>query len=48
VRLYLEREGVERYLHAFAFGYPFLYGLTTVALALAAGLIASKFFGTPG
>jgi uncharacterized protein (TIGR02186 family) len=48
VRLYLEREGVERYLHTFAFGYPFLYGLTTVALALAAGLIAAKFFGTSG
>ena len=48
VRLYLEREGVERYLHAFAFGFPVLYGLTTVVLALAAGLIAAKCFGTPG
>jgi uncharacterized protein (TIGR02186 family) len=44
VRLHLEREGIERYLHAFAFGYPILYGLTTVVLALAAGLIAGRWF----
>jgi uncharacterized protein (TIGR02186 family) len=44
VRLNLEREGLERYLHRFAFGYPTLYGLMTVAIALAAGLIASTVF----
>jgi uncharacterized protein (TIGR02186 family) len=45
VRLNLEREGLERHLHRFAFGYPTLYGLMTVAIALAAGLIASTVFG---
>src|SRR5262249_13121835 len=45
VRLNLEREGLERYLHRFAFGSPTLYGLVTVALAIAAGLIASTVFG---
>jgi uncharacterized protein (TIGR02186 family) len=45
VRLNLEREGLERYLHRFAFGSPTLYGLVTVALAIAAGLVASTVFG---
>ena len=40
----LEREGLERHLHAFAFGYPTLYGLMTVAIAIAAGLAASAMF----
>jgi uncharacterized protein (TIGR02186 family) len=44
VRLTLEREGLERHLHAFAFGFPALYGLTTVAIAIAAGLLASTVF----
>jgi uncharacterized protein (TIGR02186 family) len=44
VRLNLEREGLERHLHRFAFDYPTLYGLMTVALAIAAGLIASTVF----
>jgi uncharacterized protein (TIGR02186 family) len=44
VRLNLEREGIERHLHRFAFGYPTLYGLMTVVLAIAAGLIASTVF----
>ena len=44
VRLNLEREGLERHLHAFAFGYPTLYGLMTVAIAIAAGLLASTMF----
>ena len=44
VRLNLEREGVERHLHAFAFGYPALYGLMTVMIAVAAGLTASTVF----
>jgi uncharacterized protein (TIGR02186 family) len=44
VRLNLEREGLERYLHRFAYGSPTLYGLVTVALAIAAGLVASTVF----
>lgn len=44
IKLNLEREGVERHLHAFAFGYPTLYGLSTVFVAVAAGLIASTVF----
>jgi uncharacterized protein (TIGR02186 family) len=44
VRLNLEREGLERHLHGFAFGYPTLYVLMTVAIAVAAGLIASTVF----
>ena len=43
-RLNLEREGLERHLHAFAFGFPALYGLMTVAIAVAAGLLASTMF----
>lgn len=44
VRLTLEREGTERYLHAFAFSYPTFYGLATVLIAVAAGLLASALF----
>jgi uncharacterized protein (TIGR02186 family) len=44
VKLNLEREGVERHLHAFAFGHPTLYGLMTVMIAVAAGLTASTVF----
>lgn len=44
VRLSLEREGLERHLHSFAFGYPTLYGIATVMIAVAAGLIASTVF----
>jgi uncharacterized protein (TIGR02186 family) len=44
VKLNLEREGLERHLHAFAFGYPALYGLMTVMIAVAAGLAASTVF----
>ena len=47
VRLNLEREGLERHLHVFAFSYPTLYGLATVAIAVAAGLIASAAFRRP-
>ena len=32
---------------AFALDYPTLYGLTTVVLALAAGLIAGRFGANP-
>ena len=48
VKLNLEREGVERHLHAFAFGYPTLYGLMTVLVAVAAGLTASTVFRKSG
>jgi uncharacterized protein (TIGR02186 family) len=41
VRLDLQREGLERHLHGFAFDLPALYGLATVLLAVAAGLLAS-------
>jgi uncharacterized protein (TIGR02186 family) len=47
VRLNLEREGLERHLHAFAFGFPTLYGLATVVIAVAAGLVASAAFRRP-
>lgn len=43
-RLDLEREGLEDALHAFAFGYPLLYGISTVLLALGSGLLASSIF----
>jgi uncharacterized protein (TIGR02186 family) len=44
VGLTLEREGLERHLHAFAFRLPTLYGFMTVAIAVAAGLAASTVF----
>ena len=43
-RVVLEREGIERWLYAFAFERPFLYGLVAVLLALATGLLASAVF----
>ena len=43
-RLDLEREGLEDALHAFAFRYPLLYGISTVLLAIGAGLLASTLF----
>jgi uncharacterized protein (TIGR02186 family) len=48
VRLNLEREGLERHLHAFAFRFPTLYGLMTVMIAVAAGLAASQVFRKNG
>jgi uncharacterized protein (TIGR02186 family) len=45
VRLNLEREGVERYLHNFAFSWPLIYGVATVLLAIAAGLAAATVSG---
>jgi uncharacterized protein (TIGR02186 family) len=44
IRHTLEREGLEYYLHAFAFRLPTLYGLATVATAVGAGLLASAAF----
>jgi uncharacterized protein (TIGR02186 family) len=46
-RLNLQRQGLERHLHAFAFRYPFFYGLTTVLIAVGAGLLASVVFRRP-
>lgn len=40
----MQREGIERYLHDFAFGYPLLYGITAVIVAAGAGLAASSYF----
>jgi uncharacterized protein (TIGR02186 family) len=48
IKLNLEREGVERVLHEFAFNSPFFYGMMTVSLALAAGLTASALFRRDG
>ena len=44
VRLTLEREGLERHLHAFAYRLPMLYGIVTVMIAVGAGLLASTVF----
>ena len=43
-RVTLERQGLERLLHNFAFDQPLLYGLFTVAVAVGAGLLASTMF----
>lgn len=40
----LQREGMEAFLHSFAFDRPFLYGVFAVFLAVMAGLAASAFF----
>jgi uncharacterized protein (TIGR02186 family) len=48
IRLNLEREGIERILHEFAFNSPFFYGLMTVLLALGAGFAASIAFKREG
>ncbi|HEY1246610.1 MAG TPA: TIGR02186 family protein [Hyphomicrobiaceae bacterium] len=44
VRHTLGREGLEWYLHAFAYRLPTLYGFTTVGIAVGAGLLASAAF----
>lgn len=43
-RVTLERAGVERLLHNFAFRYPLSYGIFAVILAATLGLLASAFF----
>lgn len=43
-RVMLQREGLERYLHNFAFEYPLLYGIFAVLTAVVAGLVASAVF----
>ncbi len=40
----LQREGIERVLHTFAYSYPFYYGVFAVFLAVLAGLAASAAF----
>jgi uncharacterized protein (TIGR02186 family) len=44
IRHTLGREGLEYYLHAFAYRLPTTYGFTTVGIAVAAGLLASAAF----
>jgi uncharacterized protein (TIGR02186 family) len=43
-RVTLERAGIERLLHSFAFRYPLTYGVVAVVLAALSGLLASAFF----
>lgn len=43
-RVTLQREGIERFLHNFAFDYPLFYGIFAVLVAVAAGMIASALF----
>ena len=40
----LERTGLERFLHEKAYRQPLLYGLSTVLIAIAAGLAAAFGF----
>lgn len=47
-RLALEREGVQRYLHTFVFDYSLLYGIASVIIAVASGLLASTLFRRGG
>ncbi|MGO4682958.1 TIGR02186 family protein [Hyphomicrobium sp. 2TAF46] len=46
-RVSLNREGIERFIHNFAISQPLAYGLTTVLLAVAAGLAAAFAFRKP-
>lgn len=48
VRHTLGREGLEWYLHAFAYRLPTLYGFATVVIAVGAGLLASTAFRKAG
>jgi uncharacterized protein (TIGR02186 family) len=43
-RVVLEREGIERWMFAFAFERPFVYGMVGVLLAVVTGLLASAVF----
>lgn len=42
--LTVRKSGFEEFVHGFAFGRPFLYGITAVFLAVVAGLLASALF----
>ena len=46
-RVMLQREGIERYIHATALSQPLLYGIVTVLLAAGAGLAAAFAFRKP-
>ncbi len=43
-KLDLEREGLEHFIHRFAFDHSFLYGVFTVLIAVGAGMLASYVF----
>lgn len=43
-KLNLEREGLEQFIHRFAFDHPFFYGVFTVLVAVGAGMLASYVF----
>lgn len=43
-RVMLRREGLEHFLHSFAFGQPLLYGIATVVLSILMGLAATELF----
>ncbi len=43
-RVTLRREGLEHFLHTFAFGQPLIYGLATVLISVAMGLAATTLF----
>ena len=43
-RVTLQRAGIERLVHNFAFVYPISYGLIAVLLAVISGLLASAYF----
>lgn len=47
-RVTLQREGLERLLYAFAYNYSLWYGIFTVLVAVAAGLLASRLFQRSG
>ena len=47
-RVNLRREGIERWVHAFAIDYPLFYGIFTVLLSVGAGVLASTVFGRAG
>ncbi len=43
-RVTLRREGLEHFLHTFAFGQPLVYGIATVLISIAMGLAATGLF----
>lgn len=47
-QLKLEREGVERWMHALAFEHGTIYGILTVIIAVISGLLASMMFRKAG
>ncbi|WP_045837001.1 TIGR02186 family protein [Hyphomicrobium sp. 99] len=46
-RVNLTREGIERFIHNFAISQPLAYGVSTVLMAVAAGLAAAFAFRKP-